>query len=166
MSKIPSLFTKIAITRPRMVQIPKFWCLKSSTNIWPSFRNIYSVPKVIKIYSDGRKGSKPAKMGQFFTSIFTKICLHCKKLKLHLLKIFPRFDLTAFFCDFVHMRPFRFNWQSSWYRTGVLGGMHGWRDICVIEEKGFPFYGFAGVFVKPCPQNLIPKTPRPNPNPA
>ena len=111
-------FTKMAITQPKKVQIPKFCCLKSSTNIWPSFRNIYSISKVIKIYLQGRKGSKPAKIGKF---------LHCKKLKLHFLKNFPRFDLTAFFCDFLHMRPFIFRWQSSWYRTGVMGGMHGWR---------------------------------------
>ena len=42
-------FTKIAITQPKKVKIQKCLCLKSSTNIWPSFRNIYSVPKVIKI---------------------------------------------------------------------------------------------------------------------
>ena len=60
-------FTKIAITQPKKVKIQIFLCLKSSTNIWPSLRNIYSVPKVIKIQFDGRKGSKPAKIGQFFT---------------------------------------------------------------------------------------------------
>ena len=42
-------FTKIAITQPKKVKIQIFLCLKSSTNIWPSLRNIYSVPKVIKI---------------------------------------------------------------------------------------------------------------------
>ena len=42
-------FTKMAITQPKKVQIPKFWCLKSSTNIWPSFRNIHSVLKDSKI---------------------------------------------------------------------------------------------------------------------
>ena len=118
-------FTKMAITQPKKVQIPKFCCLKSSTNIWPSFRNIYSISKVIKIYLQGRKGSKPAKIGKF---------LHCKKLKLHFLKNFPRFDLTAFFCDFLHMRPFIFRWQSSWYRTGVMGGMHGWRALHSLLE--------------------------------
>ena len=41
-------FTKIAITQPKKVKIQKILCIKSSTNIWPSFRNIYSVPKVIK----------------------------------------------------------------------------------------------------------------------
>ena len=81
MSKIPSFFTKIAIAMPRMVQIPKFWCLKSSTNIWPSFRNIYSIPKVIKIYLQGRKGSKPAKIGQFFKFQKIKIAISQKFLK-------------------------------------------------------------------------------------
>ena len=52
-----------------------------------------------------------------------------KKFKLHFLKNFPRFDLTAFFCDFLHMKPFIFHWQSTWYRTGVMGGMHGWRVL-------------------------------------
>ena len=56
--------TKIAITQPKKVKIQKNLCLKSSTNIWPSLRNIYSVPK---IYLEGIKGSKPVKMGEFLT---------------------------------------------------------------------------------------------------
>ena len=107
----------MAITQPRKVQIPKFWCLKSSTNIWPSFGNINSIPKVNKIEWEGKKGSKSAKIGQFFA---------LKKLKLHFLKNFPRFDLTAFFCDFPHIRPIIFYWESSWYRiTGQV-----WREGC------------------------------------
>ena len=42
---------------------------------------------------------------------------------------FPRFDLTAFVCDFPYMRPLKYDWESSWYRTGVVRGMHGWHDI-------------------------------------
>ena len=34
---------------------------------------------------------------------------------------FPRFDLTAFVCDFPYMRPLKYDWESSWYRTGVVG---------------------------------------------
>ena len=71
-----------------MVQIPNFWCLKSSTNIWPCFRNIYSVPKVIKIYSEGTKGSKPAKMGQFFT---------LQKIKIAFSQKFPKVWFDSFF---------------------------------------------------------------------
>ena len=81
MSKIPSYFTKIDIAWPRMIQIPTCWCLKSSTNIWPSFRNIYSVPKVIKIYSEGRKGAKPAKICTFFTLQKIKIAFFQKNSK-------------------------------------------------------------------------------------
>ena len=40
---------------------------------------------------EGRKDSKPAKIGQFFT---------LKILKLLFLKNFPRFDLTAFFWEY------------------------------------------------------------------
>ena len=72
-------FTKMAITQPRKVQIPKFWCLKSCTNIWLSFGNINSIPKVKNIELKGKEGSKLAKIGQFFAF---------KKLKLHFLKIF------------------------------------------------------------------------------
>ena len=73
---------KIAISWPlAMIQIPKFWCLKSSTNIWPSLRNIYSVPKVIKIYSEGRKGKKPAKICTFFTLQKIKIAFSQKFAK-------------------------------------------------------------------------------------
>ena len=32
-----------------------------------------------------------------------------KKLKLHFLRNFPRFDLTASFCDFPHIRPMIFH---------------------------------------------------------
>ena len=49
-----------------MVQIPKFWCLRSSTNIWLSVRNINSIQKVKKIKLERKKGSKPAKIGQLF----------------------------------------------------------------------------------------------------
>ena len=111
-------FTKIAISQPRIVQISKFWCLRSSTNIWPANGNINSIPKVKKIELEGKEASKLAKIGQFFA---------LKKLKLHFLKNFPRFDFTAFFCDFQCIRPIIIHWPSSWNRTGVVGGMHGWR---------------------------------------
>ena len=117
MQKLPHFFTKMAITSTRKVQIPKFWCLKSSTSIWPSFGNINSIQKVKNMELEQREGSKLAKIGQFFA---------LKKLNLHFLKNFPRFDFTAFFCDFQCIRPIKINWQSSWYRTGVVGGMHWW----------------------------------------
>ena len=60
-------FTKIVITQPRMIQIPKFWCLKSCTNIWLHFGNIHSIQKINRIELEGKKGSKFAKIGQFFT---------------------------------------------------------------------------------------------------
>ena len=58
-------FTKMAITQARKVQIAKFWCLKSSTNIWLSCGNIYSISKINKIEIEGKKVSKPAKNAQF-----------------------------------------------------------------------------------------------------
>ena len=57
----------MAITQARKVQIAKFWCLKSSTNIWLSCGIINSIPKINKIELEGRKDSKSAKIGQFFT---------------------------------------------------------------------------------------------------
>ena len=59
--------TKMAITQASKVQIAKFWCLKSSTDIWLSCGNIYSISKINKIEIEGKKVSKPAKNGQFFT---------------------------------------------------------------------------------------------------
>jgi len=79
-------FTKMAITQARKVQIAKFLCLESSTNIWLSCGNIYSIPKINKIEIEGKKGSKLAKIGQFFA---------LRKLKLHFLKNFPGFDFKA-----------------------------------------------------------------------
>ena len=87
-------FTKMAITQARKVQIAKFLCLESSTNIWLSCGNIYSIPKINRIEIEGKKGSKLAKIGQFFA---------LKKLKLHFLKNFPGFDFTAFFWDTLYM---------------------------------------------------------------
>ena len=43
---LPIFFTKMAITQPRMIQIPKFWCLKSCTNIWLHFGNIHLIKKI------------------------------------------------------------------------------------------------------------------------
>ena len=72
---------KMTITQPRKVQIPKFWCLKSSTNIWQSCGNIYSIPKINKIELRGENGSKLAKIGQFF-------CI--EKIKIEFSQKFPR----------------------------------------------------------------------------
>ena len=60
---LPIFFTKMAITQPRMIQIPKFWCLKSCTNIWLLFGNIHSIQKINRIEFEGKKGSKFAKIG-------------------------------------------------------------------------------------------------------
>ena len=67
MNKLPLFFMKMTITHARKVQIAKFWCLKSSTNIWLSCGIINSIPKINKIELEGRKDSKSAKIGQFFT---------------------------------------------------------------------------------------------------
>ena len=69
-----------------------------------------------------KERSKLAKIGHIFA---------LKKLNLHFIKNFPRFDFTAFFSDFQCIRPIIIHWQSSWYRTGVVGGMHGWRVVVV-----------------------------------
>ncbi len=66
MQKLPHFFTKMAITSTKKVQIPIFWCLKSSTCIWPSFGNINSIQKVKKIELEQKEGSKLAKIGQIF----------------------------------------------------------------------------------------------------
>ena len=64
MNKLPYFFMKMAIIQLRMVQIPKFWCLKSSTVV--CFGNINSILKVKKMKLEGKKGSKLAKIGHFF----------------------------------------------------------------------------------------------------
>ena len=75
------VFTKIAITQPRMIQIPKFWCLKSCTNIWLHFGIIHSIQKINRIELEGKKGSKFAKIGQFFT---------LQKIKIEFSQKFPK----------------------------------------------------------------------------
>ena len=107
--------TKMAITQASKVQIAKFWCLKSSTDIWLSCGNIYSISKINKIEIEGKKVSKPAKNGQFFT---------LKKLKLHFLKIFPGFDLTAFFCDTLYMSTNFSHWQNPCDTPDLVGSLH------------------------------------------
>ena len=81
-------FTKIAITQPRMIQIPKFWCLKSCTNIWLHFGNIHSIQKINRIELEGKKGSKFAKIGQFFT---------LQKIKIEFSQKFPKVWFHGFF---------------------------------------------------------------------
>ena len=61
MQKLLHFFIKMAITSTRKVQIPKFWCLKPSTIIWPSFGNINSFPKVKNMELEQKEGSKLAK---------------------------------------------------------------------------------------------------------
>ena len=78
---------KMAKTQPRKVQIPKFWCLNSCTNIWLSSGNINSIPKVKIIELEGKGGSKLAKIGQFFALK--------KKEKLHFFKILLGFDFKT-----------------------------------------------------------------------
>ena len=107
--------TKMAITQASKVQIAKFWCLKSSTDIWLSCGNIYSISKINKIEIEGKKVSKPAKKGQFFT---------LKKLKLHFLKIFPGFDLTSFFCDTLYISTNFSHWQNLWDTPDLVGSLH------------------------------------------
>ena len=126
---LQTFFTKMAITSPRKVQIQKFWCLKSSTDIWLSFGNLNSIQKVKNMELEQKEGSKLAKIGQISA---------LKKLNLHFLKIFSRFDLTAFSCDFKCIRPIIIHWQSSLYRTGVVGGMHGWRELQGVPQKIIP----------------------------
>ena len=137
---LQTFFTKMAITSPRKVQIQKFWCLKSSTNIWLSFGNLNSIQKVKNMELEQKEGSKLAKIGQISA---------LKKLNLHFLKIFSRFDLTAFSCDFKCIRPIIIHWQSSLYRTGVVGGMHGWRELpftIALGSKGIEFEERLAVF--------------------
>ena len=118
--------TKMAITQPRKVQIPKFWCLKSSTNIWQSCGNIYSIPKINKIELRGENGSKLAKIGQFFA---------LKKLKLNFLKNFPGFYFKSFLCVFLYVSMNFSHWQNlrhaipgtqppqaPWVHSQVCGG--------------------------------------------
>ena len=85
---MPIFFTKIAITQPRMIQIPKFWCLKSCTNIWLHFGNIHSIQKINRIELEGKKGSKFAKIGQFFT---------LQKIKIEFSQKFPKVWFHGFF---------------------------------------------------------------------
>ena len=96
MNKLPNFVMKTAITLLRMGQIPKLWCLKSSIDIWLSFGNLNSIQKVKNMELEQKEGSKLAKIGQNSA---------LKKLNLHFLKNFSRFDLTAFSCDFKCIRP-------------------------------------------------------------
>ena len=78
----------MAITQPRMIQIPKFWCLKSCTNIWLHFGNIHSIQKINRIELEGKKGSKFAKIGKFFT---------LQKIKIEFSQKFPKVWFHGFF---------------------------------------------------------------------
>ena len=79
---LQTFFTKMAITSPRKVQIPKFWCLKSSTGNWPSFGNINSIQKVKKNWTRAKGRFKTCqnrpnfcieKIKFAFSQIFSKV---------------------------------------------------------------------------------------------
>ena len=111
--------TKMAITQPRKVQIPKFWCLKSSTNIWQSCGNIYSIPKINKIELRGENGSKLAKIGQFFA---------LKKSKLNYLKNFPGFYFKSFLCVFLYVSMNFSHWQNLCDTPNLVRSLHRHRE--------------------------------------
>ena len=85
---LPIFFTKMAISQPKKVQISKFWCLKSCTNIWLPFGNIHSIKKINKIELEGEKSSKFAKIGQFCT---------LQKIKIAISPKFPKVWFYGFF---------------------------------------------------------------------
>ena len=117
-------FTKIAITQPKRVKIPKYCCLQLSTNIWPSFRNLYSLPKVIKIDLQGRKGSKPAKMGQFFT---------LKKIKIAFSQKFPKVWFDSFFLRLPTYETFHISLTNILKQDRCDG--RDARVACVVQSK-------------------------------
>ena len=63
---IEIFFTKNAITRPKMVQIPKFWFINPSTNIFPSFGNIHSIKMVINNELTGEETLKTIDFRPYF----------------------------------------------------------------------------------------------------
>ena len=69
MDTLPHFFMKMAITQLRMIQIPKFLCLKSLTNIWPSFGNIDLISKVCKIELEGKKFKTSKNRSIFYIKI-------------------------------------------------------------------------------------------------
>ena len=132
-------FTKMAITQPRKVQIPKFWCLKSSTNIWQSCGNIYSIPKINKIELRGENGSKLAKIGQFFA---------LKKLKLNFLKNFPGFYFKSFLCVFLYVSMNFSHWQNLCDTPNLVCSLHRHRGLQNILVKWIKFWVCTASWVR------------------
>ena len=116
---------KMTITQPRKVQIPKFWCLKSSTNIWQSCGNIYSIPKTQKIDWEGKQISKLAKIGQFFA---------LKKLKMNFLKNFPGFYFKSFLCVFLYVSMNFSHWQNLCDTPDLVCSLHRHRDLTILPQ--------------------------------
>ena len=112
---LPIFFTKMAICQPKKVQISKFWCLKSCTNIWLSTGNINSIPKVKNIELEGKECSKLAKIGQFFA---------WKKLKLNFLKNFPGFYFKSFLCVFLYVSMNFSHWQNLCDTPDLVRSLH------------------------------------------
>ena len=124
---LPIFFTKMAITQPRMIQIPKFWCLKSCTNIWLHFGNIYSIQKINRIELEGKKGSKFAKIGQFFT---------LQKIKIEFSQKFPKVWFHGFFLSLPTYETFDIS-LKKFLRTGQV-----WWERCTggVTSIPIPFF--------------------------
>ena len=118
---------KMTITQPRKVQIPKFCCLKSSTNIWQSCGNIYSIPKTQKIDWEGKQISKLAKIGQFFA---------LKKLKMNFLKNFPGFYFKSFLCFFLYVSMNFSHWQNLCDTPNLVRSLHRHRVTDGFKSNG------------------------------
>ena len=123
---LQTFFTKMAITSPRKVQIPKFWCLKSSTGIWPSFGNINSIQKVKNIELEQKESSKLAKIGQFFA---------LKKLKFNFLKNFPGFYFKSFLCVFLYVSMNFSHWQNLCDTPNLVRSLHRHRESPSIRVR-------------------------------
>ena len=130
MQKLPHFFTKMAITSTRKVQIPKFWCLKSSTSIWPSFGNINSIQKVKNMELEQKKGSKLAKIGQIFA---------LQKIKFAFSQKFSKVWFHSFFL-WLPMYQTNNNSLTKFIIQDRCGG----RDVRVAWQQDY-FSGHAGV---------------------
>ena len=88
---VPNFVMKTAITLLRMVQTPKFWCLKSLIDI--SLQLFFSRPGIKNAYSSsyrGKKCQKPSKLGNI---------LVFEMRNLHFLKIPFGFDFKINYSD-------------------------------------------------------------------
>ena len=110
------------------------------------------VHTVINIFLEHLFNPKSPKYGTRVKRKF-KTCINrpifcIKKIKIAFSQKFSKVGFHSFFLWLPMYQTNSAHWQSSWNRTGVVGGMHGWREALFyrVTSPKIPLWPFRDLF--------------------